>query len=260
MSPDNVLCRHNPQMGDSSKQHIIPESLVHVILTLVHDMPSAGHPGREQTLQAVRKSYYWPTMRTDIENYVARCISCAKHKGAVKGPAPILEYPLPERPWDIVSIDLFQLPKSPDGSQYLLVCVDYFSRLVVLSPLKEKSAKYVAHALVTKLFCSYSSPRVLLSDNGTEFRNEILQGICTQYNIKHTYTVAYHPSLNGLVERANRKILEVLRPVVNSLHDDWEDWLPHVGACINSSMCESTGKSPHTIYCMVKIKIFLMIR
>ncbi len=45
MSPDNVLCRHNPQTGDSSKQYIIPESLVPVILTLVHDMPSAGHPG-----------------------------------------------------------------------------------------------------------------------------------------------------------------------------------------------------------------------
>lgn len=247
VSQDNVLCRRNPQRGDSSKQHVIPESLVPVVLTLVHNMPSAGHPGRERTLQAARKSYYWPTMRIDIENHVARCVTCAQHKGAVKGPAPILEYPLPERPWDIVSIDLLQLPRSQNGSQYLLVCVDHFSRFVVLSPLEEKSAKCVAHALVTKLFCPYSTPRVLLSDNGTEFRNEILQGICTQYNIKHSYTVAYHPSSNGLVERANRKILDALRPVVNSLHDDWEDWLPHIGACINSSMCESTGKSPHYI-------------
>ncbi len=151
MSPDNVLCRHNPQMGESSKQHIIPESLVPVILILLHDMPSVGHPGRERTLEAAHKSYYWPTMRTDIENYVARCISCAKHKGAVKGPAPILEYPLPERPWDIVSIDL-QLPKSQNGSQYLLVCVDHFSRLVVLSHLNEKSVIFVPHALVIKLF------------------------------------------------------------------------------------------------------------
>ncbi len=139
-------------------------------------------------------------MRTDIENYVARCISCAKHKGAVKGPAPILEYPLPERPWDIVSIDLLQLPKSQNGSQYLLVCVDHFSRFVVLSSLKGKSAKYVAHSLLTKLFCSYSSPRVLLSDNGSEFRNEILQGICTQYNIKHI-----HCGLPSFFKRTGRK-------------------------------------------------------
>ncbi len=74
MSPDNVLCRHNPQTGESSKQHIIPESLVPVILILVHDMPGAGHPRRERTLQAACKSYYWPNMRTDIENYVAKCI------------------------------------------------------------------------------------------------------------------------------------------------------------------------------------------
>ena len=247
LSPDNVLCRRNPQKGGPVKQHIIPEIFVPVILRLVHDMPSAGHPGRDRTLQAARKAYYWPTMRIDIENYVSKCVSCAQHKGTANRPAPILEYPLPERPWDIVSMDLLQLPKSQYGSQYLLVCVDHFSRFTVLSPLKDKSAKSVAHALVTQLFCPYSTPRVLLSDNGTEFRNEILQGICSQYNIKHTYTVAYHPSSNGLVERANRKILDALRPVVNSLHDDWEDWLPHIAACINSSVCESTGKSPHYI-------------
>ncbi len=113
-------------------------------------------------------------MCIDIENHVARCLTCTQHKGAVKAPAPILEYPLPERPWDIVSIDLLQLPRSQNGSQYLLVCLDNFSRFVVPSPLEEKSAKCVAHALVTKLFCSYSTPWVLLSDNGTEFRNEIL--------------------------------------------------------------------------------------
>ena len=247
MSPDNVLCRRNPQKAGPINQHVIPKIFVPVILKLVHDMPSAGHPARERMLQVARSAYYWPTMRRDIESYVDKCVSCAQHKGAVIGPAPILEYPMPEKPWDIVSIDLLQLQRSQYGSQYLLVCVDHLTRFVVLAPLKEKSAKCVAHALVTKLFCPYSAPRVLLSDNGAEFRNEVLQGICEQYNIKSAYTVAYHPSSNGLVERANRKIQDALRPIVNSLYDDWEDWLPHVAACINSSVCESTGKSPHYI-------------
>ncbi len=128
-----------------------------------------------------------------------------------------------------------------------LVCVDHFSRFVVLAPVETKTAPAIAHALVTHLFCPYTTPRVLLSDNGTEFRNALLIEICSKYNIKQTFTVAYHPSSNGLVERANRKILEALRHVVTSLHNDWEDWIPQVAACINGSVCESTVKTPHYI-------------
>ncbi len=50
-----------------------------------------------------------------------------------------------------------------------------------------------------------------------------------------------------MVENANRKILDVLRPIVNELLDNWEDWLPHVPASLNSSVNDSTGKSPHYI-------------
>ncbi len=77
----------------------------------------------------------------------------------------------------MVSIDLLQLSASYQGSKYLLVCVDHLSRYVVLAPLKEKTAKSVAHALITHLFCPYSAPRVLLSDNGAEFRNTLLEEI-----------------------------------------------------------------------------------
>ncbi len=101
---------------------------------------------REKTLAAARRNYYWPTLRVDVESHVARCISCAQHKGTLKGLAPMLQYPLPESPWDIVSVDLLQLSQSQYGSRYLLVCVDHLTRYVVLSPLKEKTATQVAHA------------------------------------------------------------------------------------------------------------------
>ncbi len=214
---------------------------------MIHDQPAAGHPGRDRTLAAARRAYFWPRMRFDVEDYVGRCVTCAKHKGTPGGAAPMLEYPPPTQPWDVVSIDLLQFPKNHQSSQFLLVCVDHFSRFVVLAPLRNKTTTAIAHALITHLTCPYTTPRVILSDNGAEFRNQLLSDICSVYGIKQTFTVAYHPSSNGLVERANRKILDALRPVVSSLYDNWEDWLPHVKACINSSLCESTGKTPHYI-------------
>ena len=247
LSHDNVLCRRWPQEPGLNDKWVIPETFVPIVLRLVHDQPMAGHPGRDKTLAATRKLYYWPRMKVDVENYVARCVSCAMHKGTTHGQAPILEYPAPERAWDVVSIDLLKLPKSHHGSDYLLVCVDHFSRYTILTPIKTKTAKAIAHALVTQLFCPFSTPKVLMSDNGAEFRNALLAEICSLYNVKQVFTVAYHPSSNGLVERTNRKVLDALRHVVGSLHDDWEDWLPFVGACLNNSVWESTGKTPHYI-------------
>ncbi len=98
------------------------------------------------------------------------------------------------------------------------MCVDHYSRFVVLAPIKNKTATFVAHALVIQLICPYTMPRILLSNNGAEFRNAILAEICNQY-ITQTFTVAYHPMSNGLFERAKRKILDSLHPWDNSLFE-----------------------------------------
>ncbi len=247
LSEEKVLCHYWPNKKEPVAQYVISECYVPAVLYLVHDSVILGHPERECTLTAARESYFWLTMRTDVEAHVSKCTECRQHKGTVLRPAPILEYPPPNRPWDVVSIDLLQLPSSYQGSKYLLVCVDHLSRYVVLAPLKHKSAKSVAHALITHLFCPYSAPRVLLSDNGAKFRNTLLEEISQQFGVKQCFTVTYHPASNGLVESANRKIREVLRPVVGELLETWEDWLPQVAASINSSVCASTGQSPYFI-------------
>ncbi len=60
------------------------------------------------------------------------------------------------------------------------------------------------------------------------------------------FKAVYHPS-KGLVERANRKLLDIIQPLVNDLHDGWEDWLLQIAAPRNSSVSKSMGKSPHYI-------------
>ncbi len=84
-------------------------------------------------------------MRLGIEKHIAQCLYCAETKGT-KQTTPILEYPLPAGPFDVVGIDILQLPRSIQGSIYVLVCV-------VLAPLPKKSATTVAHVTVSLLFC-----------------------------------------------------------------------------------------------------------
>ncbi len=90
-------------------QLVIPVALLDVILQLLHDTASAGHPGRDRTLAAACSKYYWPTLRIDVEKHISQCLSCAQTKGTTST-APILEYPLPAGPFDVVGIDLLQLP------------------------------------------------------------------------------------------------------------------------------------------------------
>ncbi len=147
----------------------------------------------------------------------------------------------------MVGIDLLQLPLSTQGSVYILVCVDHISRLVVLVPLRNNSAVTVTHAIVSHLICPYTTPRILLNDNGTEFKNQILADISSQYNIKQTFITAHHPASNGPVEHTNRKVLEILRHLAGHLHETWEDCLSQGAASINGSVNSSTGKTPHYI-------------
>ncbi len=174
-------------LGTETSPHsttVILEKLLPTVLRLVHDVPISGHPGRDKTMAIAHKWHYWPTLRIDMESHVAECITCSQHKRVVKGPAPILQYPLPEAPWDVPSIGLLHLPQSHHGSQYLLVCVDHITRFVVLAPLKAKTSTVVAHAVVTHLICSFSTPRVILNDNGAEFRNAVVSEICSQFGIR----------------------------------------------------------------------------
>ncbi len=100
-----------------------------------------------------RAKYYWPTMRLDIEEHIEQCLSFAETKGTTT--APILEYPFPAGPFDVVGIDLLQLPRSTQCSVYVFVCVDHLSRFTVLAPLPNKFAATVAHAIVSHLVYPY---------------------------------------------------------------------------------------------------------
>ena len=98
LSQDGVLFRYWPHKPDYVAQCVITETNIPVVLRLVQDEVLAGHSGKERTLSAARRNYYWPTMLVDINAYVDKYVKCAHHKGNLPKPVPILEYPPPEHP------------------------------------------------------------------------------------------------------------------------------------------------------------------
>jgi len=157
------------------KQLVIPHTLVSIVLKLVHDSPHSSHPGKDNTYKRAQLKYFWSCMRKDIYTYVDNCQTCAEIKGHTNSPAPLLSYPVPQKPWERVHLDTLELPMSENGYKYLLVAIDYFSRFCILQPMTNKKAETIASFISGQIICNFTTPKTIISDNGTEFNNNILE-------------------------------------------------------------------------------------
>ena len=114
-------------------------------------------------------------------------------------------------PMQVVVVDILgPLPESDGGNSYILVAGDYFTRWMEAYAIPNQEAKTVADKLVNELFCRFSSPEQLHSDEGREFESELLKEVCKLLNIHKRRTTPYHPQSDGLVERFNRTLLHML--------------------------------------------------
>ena len=109
---DVLLQCDGSQKGLVIKGHIIvtPFEQREEILQQLH----IGHFGIEKTKQRARDDVYWPLLNTDIELLIARCSICQEHQWAPQK-EPMLNRPIPTRPFQMVAVDRFEC----DDTTYL---------------------------------------------------------------------------------------------------------------------------------------------
>ena len=228
-------------------QLVLPSSCSKRIIEQNHDSRTAGHMSIEKTQLLIELKYFWVGMNIDIKTYVENCHVCNESKGRLHKPVEINAYPIPTQPFHTISIDLLKLPVTSNGSQYLLVAIDQFSRYSWLVPLQDKTSFSVAKALIDYIICPFQTPKNILSDNGTEFVNSIIKDLSVFFNINHATILPSKPSSNGMVERHNSKILQILRAIINPHDSEWDQYIPQVIASLNSMIHKSTCETPHFI-------------
>ena len=149
------------------------------------------------------------------------------------------------KPWEFIAVDILKVPPSFRGNTYLLVLQDYFTKWLEAVPLADQKAETIVKQLV-KIFSTFGMPKYLHSDQGTNFESTILQKTCAAFGIIKTRTTAYHPQGDGMVERSNRSILQMLRSFTSS-SSDWEDHLPLLLFAYRTSFHRSTKATPFTL-------------
>lgn len=224
----------------------IPAVLTNKLIAQYHNSPMSGHGGIQKTIDRIKEKYVVEKLKEKVENFRANCETCHKHRIQNSARTPLYKYPIIPKAFHQIHMDLIgPLPISFDGNKYIIVFVDRFTRYTVISPIKDKTAVSVAHALFNKIICEYTTPSVILSDNGREFVNEIMMNLCDIYNIKKGTITSYCPFANGIVENANKRIIAVVKTAVSRSYKDWDTLLPFVQCALNTAYHPSVGDNPH---------------
>jgi hypothetical protein len=66
------------------------QELKKLLLSEMHKVPYVGNPGYQNTIAAVKKKYYWPGMKNEVVDFIARCLECQKVKAEHKYPVGLL--------------------------------------------------------------------------------------------------------------------------------------------------------------------------
>ena len=209
---------------------------------------SLNHQGANRLYETIFDAgYYWLEMRRDCDTFVAKCKPCLAYNVSSMGFRPLQSIEA-QLPLDHVAVDSFgPFPASSScGSTAVLLILDITSRFVVLKPIQDKSAATTARCLF-ETFCLLGFPKIIQSDNGTEFVNSILKAWFDQTGVEHRLITPYHPEANGAAERHVGLSKTLLFKLINSDLSDWASFLPAVQYGLNIRISSRHKSTPFSL-------------
>ena len=220
---------------------VVPKSLIHVALDLVHDQ--GGHFGPYKTIGRAENLYYWRCQKSVISAYIKRCSLCAQYKTGGQLHRQVQNIPEVNNPLDRIAIDLIDLYSSNEGYRYVLTVIDHYSRFVKFYPLKNKSATGI-EACLSSFIKDFGIPKTLLLDNSMEFRSSVIADWSKQYNINLRFTSPYNPRANGSIERMHQTLKGCLGRLCKGYPQRWPKMLSTCQALLNNSVHVSLSVTP----------------
>lgn len=224
----------------------VPTSCRSLVLNICHDSPSAGHFGIKKTLSLTNRDFWWPSMNTDIKEYVRSCEVCCRAKDLRHKPYGFLNpLEIPDRPWTSLSMDFITDLPSSNNFTCIFVILDRFSKMGHFIPFPNvPSAEDTANAFMNTVFRLHGLPIDILSDRGAQFTSKFWTSVCNSLNISMKLSSPFHHQTNGLTERVNSVIEQYLRCYSNFKGTDWSNYLYLAEFCYNNTIQESLKESP----------------
>ena len=113
-------------------------------------------------------------MNKDIRKYITNCVLCRRDKAKVQQ-YPLQMTEIPDRPFNKIAIDLVTNCKtSTSGNKHILTVIDHLTGWPEAFPIPDRSADTIVATLINHYLLVHMCPRYIPSDNGTEFKNNLM--------------------------------------------------------------------------------------
>ncbi|GJU59946.1 reverse transcriptase domain-containing protein [Tanacetum coccineum] len=174
--------------------------------------------------QSLRFRFLLADIYRDAHDLVTRCDACQRQgKISQRDEMPQNIIQVCEI-FDVWGIDFMGPFQSSRGNKYILVAVDYLSKWVKAKALPTNDARVVVKFLKS-LFARFGTPRAIISDRGTHFRNDQFAKVMLKYGVTHRLSTTYHPQTSGQVEVSNRGLKRILERTIGENRASWSDKL-----------------------------------
>ena len=213
-----------------------------------HSHPYSGHYGIMRTLRRLQETYYWPNMKSYVEQNIRRCDSCQRVKADRRRPAGLLKpLDIPGRRWESISMDFIMgLPKTlTKGYTAILVVVDRLSKMAHLIPTTDSvTAEQTAELYEEHILRLHGVPQSIVSDRDPRFVAAFWKKLNELMETDLRMSTADHPQTDGQTERANGVLEDTLRHAVGPMQHDWHRRLPAAEFAMNSAWHHSIRNTP----------------
>jgi hypothetical protein len=224
--------------GDALRTRLIREC---------HDSATAGHLGRDKTVEQMQRRFFWHGMTTRVGEYVTTCDACQRNKPSQRlTPGLLMPIASPTRAGHTWTMDLItQLPQTRGGNDAIVVWVCKFSKLRHYAACKTAiSAPALARLFLSTVVRHHGMPERIISDRDPRFTAHFWRAFWTSMGSTLDMGAAYHPESDGQTENANKTLEIMLRSVVDFAQDDWDEHLAAAELAFNNSKNETTGFTP----------------
>ena len=135
-------------------------------------------------------------------------------------------------------------PPSERGNKYALTVICMHTGFTFCIPIPDKSAATVAKAYINNVYCWFGASHKILTDNGKEFKNALLNEVVKEIGVEHKiYSPPYHPQSNGKIESFHYFLKACMSKHMRTV-GDWDDVVPLACAAYNFLPNEYSRESP----------------
>jgi transposase InsO family protein len=227
-----------------------PDTALHTkLIEALHTTVVGGHSGIPVTIRRLKQYFAWKGLNLSVQQFVSSCAVCQQAKpDRSKLPGLLQPLSVPDRAWQVISLDFIEgLPLSGNVN-CILVVVDTFSKYAHFLGLRHPfTTLSVAKVFLSQVYKLHGLPSAMISDRDRIFTSKLWQELFRLANVKLQMSTAYHPQSDGQTERVNQCLETFLRCYAHACPKQWSAWLDVAEYWYNTSFHSALGRSPFEV-------------